>query len=52
MDSFLGDRKYRIPRMIPLEIPNVTVYGGKNFKVKMDRLKIYGLEKAKLTDIK
>ncbi|XP_045468082.1 circadian clock-controlled protein daywake-like [Harmonia axyridis] len=46
-----GDRKYRIPRMIPLEIPSVTVKGGKNLNVKMDNLKIYGLDKAKLIDI-
>ncbi|XP_044760922.1 uncharacterized protein LOC123318379 [Coccinella septempunctata] len=46
-----GDRKYRIPRMTPLEIPSVTVSGGKNLNVKMDNLKIYGLEKAKLVDI-
>ncbi|KAL3278928.1 hypothetical protein HHI36_016446 [Cryptolaemus montrouzieri] len=37
--------------MMPFKISSVNVHGGENFKIKMDDIEVWGIDKTKLVDI-
>ncbi|KAJ8939708.1 hypothetical protein NQ318_009808 [Aromia moschata] len=46
-----GDKKYNIPKLVPLIVPYVTVDAGENLKVYLKNIKAYGLDKIDLQQL-
>ncbi|XP_044740772.1 protein takeout-like [Chrysoperla carnea] len=46
-----GDPKYNIPNMLPLEIPEIIISGGKNLVLKLVNISIIGLDDMKLAHV-
>ncbi|XP_057657368.1 protein takeout-like [Diorhabda carinulata] len=42
-----GDKKLKLPKFAPMDIPLIEVHGSNNFSVKLTNLKVYGLEHVK-----
>ncbi|CAH0553004.1 unnamed protein product [Brassicogethes aeneus] len=42
-----GDRKLKIPSLLPLRIPIVELNTGESFMLKIKNIKLYGLDKLK-----
>ncbi|KAJ8939705.1 hypothetical protein NQ318_009805 [Aromia moschata] len=47
-----GDKKYNIPKLVPLIVPSVTVDAGEHLKVYLKNIKAYGLDKTDLQQVK
>ncbi|KAG5872978.1 hypothetical protein JTB14_017035 [Gonioctena quinquepunctata] len=47
-----GDPKYGIPNLVPLELDQVNVLTGGNLKINFQGVKLYGLDRLKLTNFK
>ncbi|XP_030751750.1 uncharacterized protein LOC115879198 [Sitophilus oryzae] len=45
-----GDRKYRVPPMLPLRVPRVDIDSGPNLKIKLSNVALYGLDTVKVVD--
>ncbi|XP_056639737.1 protein takeout-like [Diorhabda sublineata] len=43
----LRDKKLKLPKFAPMDIPLIEVHGSNNFSVKLTNLKVYGLEHVK-----
>ncbi|CAG9859275.1 unnamed protein product [Phyllotreta striolata] len=47
-----GDKKWGIPRMLPLGIPRINVNAGNNFNILLTDVLVYGLDSADLKQVK
>lgn len=49
---FSGDRKYRIPNLVPFKITALTIDENIGLKIDLKDGLAYGLDKAKVKEIK
>ncbi|KAG5861533.1 hypothetical protein JTB14_030292 [Gonioctena quinquepunctata] len=47
-----GDPKYGIPNLLPLELDQINVLTGGNLKINLQEVKLYGLDRVKVTKFK
>ncbi|XP_057657191.1 circadian clock-controlled protein daywake-like [Diorhabda carinulata] len=47
-----GDRRFGIPNMIPLTIPQIDVDAGNNLKILLKNIEVFGLDKTILNKVK